>query len=388
MKFVDEATIEVRAGSGGAGCLSFRREKYIARGGPDGGDGGAGGGVHLQADAALNTMADYRFRRIHEAASGEAGKGGNRTGARGADLILPVPVGTTVLDEGTGEVLGDLARAGQRLQVARGGARGLGNTRFKSSTNRAPRQTTPGEEGERRHLRLELQVLADVGLLGLPNAGKSTLVRAISSARPKVADYPFTTLAPHLGVVSLQAHRSFVVADIPGLIEGASLGAGLGVRFLRHLTRTRLLLQLVDMAPLDGGEPADRAAAIARELERFSPALARRERWLVLTKADLLDAADLAERRQALVRQLGWQGRAYEISAIGGVGTAELCADIMAWLEAWRARQQADPELARREREWRALIQEQARQRLAALGAGAEAQDAAGGRAAEIARAR
>ncbi len=365
MKFVDEAKIKVLAGKGGNGCLSFRREKYIAKGGPDGGDGGDGGSVYLRADSALNTMVDYRFQRTYQAENGEGGKGKNMTGAKGEDLYLPVPVGTTVLDEDTGEILGDLSKEGQELLVAQGGYHGLGNTRFKSSTNRAPRQTSPGSEGEVRSLKLELQVLADVGLLGLPNAGKSTLIRAVSSARPKVADYPFTTLVPNLGVVKVQAHRSFVVADIPGLIEGASEGAGLGIRFLRHLTRNRLLLHLVDVAPYDGTDPADSAAVIAQELELFSPALAERERWLVLNKTDLLDAEQLAERRAAILEALNWGGRVYELSAISGQGTDKLCGDIMVQLEEWDEAEAADPELAEAEKAQRALIQEQARQRIA-----------------------
>ena len=293
MKFVDETAISVQAGKGGNGCLSFRREKYIAKGGPDGGDGGDGGSVFLEADEALNTLVDYRYVRHYAAKNGEPGRGRNCTGKSAEDLILKVPVGTTVLDEDTGDVLGDLSVAGQRLMVARGGFHGLGNTRFKSSTNRAPRQTTPGTEGERRSLRLELKVLADIGLLGLPNAGKSTFIRAVSSAKPRVANYPFTTLVPNLGVVKVQAHRSFVVADIPGLIEGASEGAGLGIRFLRHLTRNRILLHLVDVFPMDATDPVENALAIERELANFSPALSRRERWLVLNKTDLIDAEAL-----------------------------------------------------------------------------------------------
>jgi GTP-binding protein len=336
MKFVDEATIQVEAGKGGNGCLSFRREKYIAKGGPDGGDGGDGGSVYLEADSSLNTMVDYRYQRQYKAQSGESGRGRNCTGRSGDDLVLSVPVGTTVLDQDSGEILGDLSRNGQRLTVARGGFHGLGNTRFKSSTNRAPRQTSPGSAGEQRTLRLEMKVLADVGLLGLPNAGKSTLIRSISAARPKVADYPFTTLVPNLGVVKVESHRSFVVADIPGLIEGASEGAGLGVRFLRHLTRNRLLLHLVDMAPFDGSDPAHAARTIVAELQRFSPALAARERWLVLNKVDLLDEVQLQERRQEVLETLDWQGPVYEIAAISGRGTERLCRDIMLQLEKWR----------------------------------------------------
>jgi GTP-binding protein len=277
MKFVDEASIHVSAGKGGNGCLSFRREKYVERGGPDGGDGGDGGSVYLVADAGLNTMIDYRYQRRYRAGNGEPGRGRNCTGAGGADLELQVPVGTSVLDEETGEILGDLTVPGQRLLVAQGGFHGLGNTRFKSSTNRAPRQTTAGTEGEQRALHLELKILADVGLLGLPNAGKSTFIRAVSAARPRVADYPFTTLVPQLGVVRVDPLRSFVIADIPGLIEGAAEGAGLGIRFLKHLTRNRVLLHLVDVAPMDGSDPAGNATAIRAELQRFSPTLATRE---------------------------------------------------------------------------------------------------------------
>jgi GTP-binding protein len=382
MKFVDEASIDVHAGNGGNGCLSFRREKYVEKGGPDGGDGGDGGSVVLEADESLNTMVDYRFKRTYRAGNGEPGRGRNCTGKGGEVLVLKVPAGTTVIDEDTGEVLGDLAAAGQRLVVARGGFHGLGNTRFKSSINRAPRQTTPGTEGESRRLRLELKVLADVGLLGLPNAGKSTLIRAVSSARPRVADYPFTTLVPNLGVVSVEPHRSFVMADIPGLIEGASEGAGLGIRFLKHLTRNRILLHLVDMAPYDGVEPQAGALAIVRELERFSPALARRERWLVLNKRDLLDAQTFAERRRAVLDALKWQGPVYEIAAINGAGTKALCGDLMTYLEACRAREDQDPEFRQREEESQALMQREARQRIEELRASRRAGSLQHGRAA------
>ena len=364
MKFVDEATITVQAGKGGNGCLSFRREKYIAKGGPDGGDGGDGGSVLLEADDSMNTMVDYRFKRHYAAENGEGGRGKNMTGHGGADLTLKVPIGTTVLDLDSNEILGDLSVAGQQLMVARGGWHGLGNTRFKSSTNRAPRQTSPGSAGEQRTLKLELKVLADIGLLGLPNAGKSTFIRAVSAARPKVADYPFTTLVPSLGVVKVQAHRSFVVADIPGLIEGASEGAGLGVRFLRHLTRNRVLLHLVDMEPVDGTSPADAAATIVAELERFSPALAQRERWLILNKMDLLDAETLAERRQQVIDALDWQGPVYEISAISGEGTQLLCQDLMVHLEQRRELEAADPEAAAAEQEHQNRMQQEARDRI------------------------
>jgi GTP-binding protein len=367
MKFVDEASIKVFAGNGGNGCLSFRREKYVAKGGPDGGDGGDGGSVIIRADDALNTLVDYRFQRNYRAESGQAGRGRNCTGKSGEDLELSVPVGTTILDEDTGEVLGDLSVDGEQLVVAQGGFHGLGNTRFKSSTNRAPRQTTPGTEGEQRALKLELKVLADVGLLGLPNAGKSTLIRAISSARPKVADYPFTTLVPNLGVVKVEAHRSFVVADIPGLIEGASEGAGLGIRFLKHLTRNRVLLHLVDMAPYDGSDPAAAALSIVRELERFSPTLAQRERWLVLNKIDLLDGEVLEERRGAVIDALGWEGPVYAISAISGEGTAALCGDLMNHLEETRAAMEAEPELDKAEQLLQGRMQREARERIAEL---------------------
>jgi GTP-binding protein len=367
MKFVDEVSIEVHAGKGGNGCLSFRREKYIERGGPNGGDGGDGGSVIFEADESLNTMVDYRFKRTYRAGDGEAGRSRNCTGKSAEDLVLRVPVGTTIIDEDLGEVLGDLSVPGQRLLVAQGGFHGLGNTRYKSSTNRAPRQTSPGSEGESRSLKLELKVLADVGLLGLPNAGKSTLIRAVSSARPKVADYPFTTLVPNLGVVRVEAHRSFVMADIPGLIEGASDGAGLGIRFLKHLTRNRILLHLVDMAPFDGSEPAEAALTIVRELERFSPTLAQRERWLVLNKSDLLDEETFAARRQAVVAALAWNGPVYSISAINAQGTAVLCGDLMNYLEECRAREAADPDLATLERALQNRMQQEARERIETL---------------------
>ncbi len=367
MKFVDEATIKVFAGNGGSGCLSFRREKFIERGGPDGGDGGDGGSVIMQADSALNTMVDYRYQRAYRAQNGEPGRGRNCTGASGEDLVLRVPVGTTIIDEDSGEVLGDLSEPGEQLVVARGGFHGLGNTRYKSSINRAPRQTSPGSDGEQRTLKLELKVLADVGLLGLPNAGKSTFIRAVSAARPRVADYPFTTLVPNLGVVKVDAYRSFVVADIPGLIEGASEGAGLGVRFLKHLTRNRILLHLVDVAPPDGADPVDAAAAIDRELSAFSPALAARPRWLVLNKTDLIDDELLADIKTRLIDVLSWQGPLYAISAISGEGTTRLCQDIMRWLEDRRLDEAADPELAALEDNAQRRMQIEARARIEAL---------------------
>ena len=366
MKFVDEATIIVEAGKGGHGCLSFRREKYVPKGGPDGGDGGDGGSVYLEADDALNTLVDYRFQRKFKARGGEPGAGRNCSGSKGEDLVLPVPVGTTVVDMDTHEVLGDLTRAGERLKVAQGGFHGLGNTRFKSSVNRAPRQTTKGSEGEIRNLRLELKVLADVGLLGMPNAGKSTFIRAVSAARPKVADYPFTTLVPNLGVVSVQAHQSFVIADIPGLIEGAAEGAGLGIRFLKHLVRTRLLLHLVDVAPYDGSSPAGSVKAIAAELEKFSETLAGRDRWLVLNKVDMVAEEDRDAHCQTIVDELGWEGPVFRISALSGEGTKALTQAVMRWIEERAELEAEDPEMAEQERARRARMDEEARARIEA----------------------
>ena len=367
MKFVDEATIEVSAGKGGNGCVSFRREKFVPKGGPDGGDGGDGGSVLLEGDDALNTMIDYRYTRRFRADNGEAGRGRNCSGKSGADLILPVPLGTTVLDEDSGEVLGDIREAGERLLVAQGGFHGLGNTRYKSSVNRAPRQSSPGTEGESRKLKLELKVLADVGLLGLPNAGKSTLIRAVSAATPKVADYPFTTLIPSLGVVKVDAHRSFVVADIPGLIEGASEGAGLGIRFLKHLTRNRVLLHLVDVAPIDGSDPAEAACAVIRELERFSPTLAARPRWLILNKIDLLSVAEIAACRERVVAALDWEGPVYEISAVSGQHTSALCGDLMSHLEVQAEQLRSDADADAAEQSAQEQMQQEARERIASL---------------------
>jgi len=329
MKFVDEAEILVEAGKGGNGCLSFLREKFIEKGGPDGGDGGDGGSVWLVADEALNTLVDFRFQPRYRAKSGEQGRGRNCTGAAGADLVVRVPVGTSVYAIETDELLGDLLTAGKRLLVAQGGKHGLGNTRFKSSTNRAPRQTTHGKPGESRRLLLQLKVVADVGLLGMPNAGKSTLIRSVSSATPKVAEYPFTTLVPNLGVVRVGDENSFVMADIPGLIEGAADGAGLGIRFLKHLARTRILLHLVDIAPLDMSDPVASARAIINELETFSPTLAKRERWLVLNKIDLMSEEDASILCDDIVSQLDWQGPVFRISAVSGKGTKALCDALM-----------------------------------------------------------
>ena len=334
MKFVDEATIKVEAGNGGRGAVSFRREKFIPRGGPDGGDGGDGGSIYLVANSGINTLIDFRHKRTHRAAHGESGAGRNRTGSSADDLTIDVPVGTRVWDGDTEEMMGELLTPGQKLLVARGGFHGIGNARFKSSTNRAPRQFTPGSEGERRELRLELILLADIGLLGVPNAGKSSLIRKVSSARPKVAEYPFTTLYPNLGVVSCGDERSFVIADVSGLIAGASEGAGLGVRFLKHLERTRLLLHLVDIASLGGvEEPVHEVLLIMQELARFSPELAARERWLVLNKCDLLSQEELQQRRSLLVEKLQWEGELYAISALTGEGVEVLMEALMRRLE-------------------------------------------------------
>ena len=367
MKFVDEAVIEVHAGKGGNGCVSFRREKYIPLGGPDGGDGGDGGSVILEGSASLNTMVDYRFTRKFRAPNGESGRGRNCTGKAGEDIVLPVPLGTTIIDEETEEVLGDIQAAGDRLVVAQGGFHGIGNTRYKSSINRAPRQFSEGTLGESRTLKLELKVLADVGLLGLPNAGKSTLIRAISAAKPKVADYPFTTLVPNLGVVKVDAYRSFVVADIPGLIEGASDGAGLGIRFLKHLTRNRILLHLVDVAPFDESDPAEQALSIVRELERFSPTLAARPRWLVVNKIDLVDDETLAERRTAILEALQWEGPVYEIAAISGRETARLTGDLMTAIEYLNEQEAEDEELKLHEQDVQMQMQSEARERIDSL---------------------
>jgi GTP-binding protein len=346
MKFVDEATIRVIAGNGGHGALSFRREKYVERGGPDGGDGGHGGSVYLVADASINTLADFRVARKFRAEGGQGGAGRNKTGRSGEDLDVRIPCGTVVHDVDTGEFIADLATDGQRQKVAEGGRGGLGNTRFKSSINRAPRKTTNGTPGEGRHLKLELKVLADVGLLGMPNAGKSTLITAMSHARPRIADYPFTTLHPNLGVVRVGALQSFVMADIPGLIEGASEGAGLGIRFLKHLQRTRLLLHIVDIAPLDESvKPSESVRAVASELEKFSAELADKERWLVMNKKDLLTPDELRTRRQGLLDELGWSGPVFEVSAATGAGTDALGQAVMRHLEIDDADAAATPDL-------------------------------------------
>jgi GTP-binding protein len=342
MKFIDEARIEVIAGKGGNGAASFRREKFIPMGGPDGGDGGRGGSIWAVADRNINTLVEYRFTRHFRAQHGENGRGSDCYGKGGEDLTLRVPVGTLVRDEDTGEVVADLAEDGQRALLAKGGKGGLGNLHFKSSTNRAPRQCTPGEAGEEHRLLLELRVLADVGLLGMPNAGKSTLIRAVSAARPKVADYPFTTLHPNLGVVRVDMDRSFVVADIPGLIEGAAEGHGLGHQFLRHLSRTRLLLHLVDIAPFDPNtDPVREARAIVEELRKYDDDLYRKPRWLVLNKLDLIPQEERQARIEAFVATLGWQGPVFTIAAISGENCQSLVYAIMEFLEELKRTEQA-----------------------------------------------
>ena len=333
MKFVDEASITVTAGKGGNGSASFRREKFIPFGGPDGGDGGRGGSVYLEGDSGLNTLVDFRHQRKYKAQNGQGGSGRNMTGKSGEDIVIRVPLGTIVTDEETGDHIGDVTADGQQLLVARGGKGGLGNLHFKSSTNRAPRQTVPGAPGEERGLHLELRVLADVGLLGFPNAGKSTLISTVSAARPKVADYPFTTLYPNLGVVRIDVERSFVIADIPGLIEGAAEGTGLGIQFLRHLQRTRLLLHLVDLAPLNPDEdPATQVRQLEAEMQKFDPALLDKPRWLVFTKADLLPADEAGERAAQAVAELDWSAPWMLISAVTQSGTEELMQRVSAEL--------------------------------------------------------
>jgi GTP-binding protein len=334
MKFVDEALIRVYAGNGGNGCASFRREKFIPLGGPDGGDGGAGGCVWLSADEGINTLVDFRHQRTYRAARGENGMGRQMAGKGGEDAVIRVPVGTVVINVDTDEEIGDLTTHGQRLLVAQGGHGGLGNVHFKTSVNRAPRRAVPGSEGEERELKLELKVLADVGLLGFPNAGKSTLIRAVSAATPKVADYPFTTMQPHLGVVRIETDRSFVIADIPGLIEGAAEGAGLGIQFLKHVARTRLLLHVVDIAPLDGEtDPVAEIRTIEKELKGFDPKLLKRPRWLVFNKIDLLVPEEREKTAKAIVRKLKWKQPWYLVSAIAREGTWPLCLDIQRFFD-------------------------------------------------------
>ena len=339
MRFVDEATIYVIAGDGGTGVVSFRREKYIPFGGPDGGDGGNGGSVYLVGDHDINTLADFRHVRTYTAESGIRGAGAKMTGKGGDDLYIPVPTGTLIYDDDIDELIGDITENDQKVKVAQGGFHGLGNARYKSSVNQAPKKCTPGSSGERRNLRLELKVLADVGLLGLPNAGKSTFIRSVSAARPKVADYPFTTLFPNLGVVRVGMNLSFVIADIPGIIEGASEGAGLGIQFLKHLSRTRLLLHIIDMAPFDGTDPVEQAEIIINELDTYSHELVDKPRWLVLNKTDLLDEGELKIKQDEIIQRLNWQGPVYTISAISKKGTENLAYEIMQQLELDRERE-------------------------------------------------
>lgn len=336
MKFIDEAIIKVEAGDGGNGCLSFRREKFIPLGGPDGGDGGDGGSVLLEADAGLNTLIDFRYQKLFRAKRGQNGMGNNRTGKSGEDLVIPVPVGTMVYDNGTDELIGDLTFHGEQSMVAKGGQHGIGNTRFKSSVNRSPERTIPGTPGEKRELRLELKVLSDVGLLGLPNAGKSTFIRAISAATPKVADYPFTTLHPHLGVVRTDVDKSFVVADIPGLIEGAAEGAGLGVQFLKHLARTRLLLHIVDVSQYELNLIVENIQSIIHELNKYSHNLAEKPRWLVFNKIDQLLPEEADAICQQVVEKIAWHGPVFKISGLTREGTQKLCYAVMDYLEAHR----------------------------------------------------
>lgn len=367
MKFVDEAVIRIEAGKGGNGCLSFRREKYIPKGGPDGGDGGRGGSVFVEGDEALNTLIDYRYTRAYRAEHGQGGMGREKSGVKGQDIVLKVPVGTSIVDVASDTLIGDVTQDGERICVAKGGDGGMGNTRFKSSTNRAPRKTTNGYPGEQRELRLELQVLADVAMVGLPNAGKSSLVSMLSAAKPKIADYPFTTLIPSLGVVRINSHRSFVVADIPGLISGASEGAGLGIRFLKHLTRARILLHLVDLQPLDGKDPVEAIRDIEAELEAFSPTLAGRERWLVVNKADTVPDDEWAGHLESIAQRLEWDGPKYIISGLLEQGTRRLAQDLMIRLEEIWAAEEKDPELALDEKAARMQMAEEARARLNAI---------------------
>lgn len=337
MKFIDEASIKVEAGSGGNGCCSFLRLKFMPEGGPDGGDGGDGGSVIVMADEGINTLVDYRYTRSFRAENGEKGHGRNAYGKGGDDIVLRVPVGTMIYDEDTNEVIADLTQHMQKVCVAKGGRHGVGNAKFKSSVNRSPRRTIPGMPGEKRRLRLELKVLADVGLVGMPNAGKSTLIHALSAARPKVADYPFTTLYPNLGVVRVAQYQSFVIADIPGLIEGAAEGAGLGIRFLKHISRTRLLFHMVDILPPDGSDPVEAVNAITQELGKFSPELLERERWLVLNKLDLMSEEEANTLCDDIVKRLNWQGKVFRISGLSHAGTQELAREAMSFLDQYKA---------------------------------------------------
>lgn len=362
MRFVDEAVITVEAGDGGNGVASFRREKFVPFGGPDGGDGGRGGSIYIQADDDTSTLVDYRYTRKFRAERGKNGAGANCTGRGGEDVVLKVPVGTTIVDTDSGDIIGDLVEDGQRVMVASGGEGGLGNTHFKSSTNRAPRKCTTGTKGEFREIRLELKVLADVGLLGMPNAGKSTFIRAVSAAKPKVADYPFTTMVPNLGVVDSDRHRSFVMADIPGLIEGAAEGAGLGIRFLKHLARTRILLHIIDVQPIDGSDPAHNAKAIMNELAKFSPTLAKLPIVLVLNKLDQIAEESREEWCQHILDELQWTGPVFKTSGLLEEGTKEVVYYLMDQIEQQREREVEDPEYAAEVRAFREQLEAETRE--------------------------
>ncbi len=362
MRFVDEAVITVEAGDGGNGVASFRREKFVPFGGPDGGDGGRGGSIYIQADDDTSTLVDYRYTRKFRAERGKNGAGANCTGRGGEDVVLKVPVGTTIVDTDSGDIIGDLVEDGQRILVAGGGEGGLGNTHFKSSTNRAPRKCTTGTKGEFREIRLELKVLADVGLLGMPNAGKSTFIRAVSAAKPKVADYPFTTMVPNLGVVDADRHRSFVMADIPGLIEGAAEGAGLGIRFLKHLARTRILLHIIDVQPIDGSDPAHNAKAIMNELVKFSPTLAKLPVVLVLNKLDQIAEESREEWCQHILEELEWTGPVFKTSGLLSEGTKEVVYYLMDQIEQQREREVEDPEYAAEVRAFREQLEVETRE--------------------------
>ncbi|RZH03696.1 Obg family GTPase CgtA [Acinetobacter pittii] len=362
MRFVDEAVITVEAGDGGNGVASFRREKFVPFGGPDGGDGGRGGSIYIQADDDTSTLVDYRYTRKFRAERGKNGAGANCTGRGGEDVVLKVPVGTTIVDTDSGDIIGDLVEDGQRILVAGGGEGGLGNTHFKSSTNRAPRKCTTGTKGEFREIRLELKVLADVGLLGMPNAGKSTFIRAVSAAKPKVADYPFTTMVPNLGVVDADRHRSFVMADIPGLIEGAAEGAGLGIRFLKHLARTRILLHIIDVQPIDGSDPAHNAKTIMNELAKFSPTLAKLPVVLVLNKLDQIAEESREEWCQHILHELEWTGPVFKTSGLLSEGTKEVVYYLMDQIEQQREREVEDPEYAAEVRAFREQLEVETRE--------------------------
>lgn len=362
MRFVDEAVITVEAGDGGNGVASFRREKFVPFGGPDGGDGGRGGSIYIQADDDTSTLVDYRYTRKFRAERGKNGAGANCTGRGGEDVVLKVPVGTTIVDTDSGDIIGDLVEDGQRVMVASGGEGGLGNTHFKSSTNRAPRKCTTGTKGEFREIRLELKVLADVGLLGMPNAGKSTFIRAVSAAKPKVADYPFTTMVPNLGVVDADRHRSFVMADIPGLIEGAAEGAGLGIRFLKHLARTRILLHIIDVQPIDGSDLAHNAKAIMNELAKFSPTLAKLPIVLVLNKLDQIAEESREEWCQHILDELQWTGPVFKTSGLLEEGTKEVVYYLMDQIEQQREREVEDPEYAAEVRAFREQLEAETRE--------------------------